>query len=307
MKIIKRALLSLLAVAVVFCSLNLGALTINAAAKKVACPIGTKWVKSGNYQFQLTNDNVLKCKKGKKTIEVASYVVSAFVYGSEVAYKTTTGMFIYEAKINTSNNITMKYAEKVSSTVPISDVILAGYGKGIIYYAAPVNKGQDLLFSFDYKAAKVDFVASYGYINKVYSVDKYIYIKTNTSDDGNSTGCLSRIDVTTGKEHVFSYNAITASFDNKNVYWAEPAGDLTYTLGIGSINMKSCKISDTKAKTIAKLDDIDTYKAVVCMPKFVTCTSKTGVTFKYTFKDKKKTAYESYQQKDLMSKPNVLH
>ena len=100
---------------------------------------------------------------------------------------------------------------------------------------------------------------------------------------------------------------MSASFDSKKVYWAEPAADYTYTLGIGSLTVKSCGISDNKEKTIVTLDDIDTYKTVVSMPKYVTCTSKTGTTFKYTYKNKQKTAYETYQQKDLIAQTNVLN
>jgi len=307
---IKKVLLSLLAIAIAVSSLSLNVLPVNAASKKaktVAAPIGKNWVTSGNYQFRLTDEGVLDCKFKKKNREVATRVVSAFVYGSDVVYKTDAAIRVYEGKIDTSYNITMKYAEGVSTTVPINDIILAGFGKGNIYYTAPTNGGARLLFSFDYKAGTVDFVADYGYISEVYCIDNYVFLLTNTSADSNSTGCLCRVDVTNGKVKVLSSNAISASFAGKKVYWAEPAGDYTYTLGIGSLNVKTCGISDNKSKKVVTLDNIDTYKTVVCMPKFVTCTSNSGVTFKYTYKNKQKTAYESYQQKDLMAQSNVLH
>ena len=308
MRKIKTALLSLLAIAIVLSSLSFNISSVDAAAKKtVAAPIEKNWITSGKYQYRLTEEGILNCKYKKKTRDVASRVVSAFVYGNDVVYKTDAAIRVYEGKIDTSYNITMKYAEGVSTTVPINDIILAGFGKGIIYYTAPTNGGQRLLFAFDYKAGTVDFVADYGYINKVYCVDNYAFILTNTSADSSSTGCLCRVDVTTGKVKVLSNSAISASFDNKKVYWAEPAADYTYTLGIGSLKIKSCGISENKEKNVVTLDDIDTYKTVVCMPKFVTCTGKTGVTFKYTYKNKKKTAYEAYQQNDLLAQTNVLN
>ena len=291
-------------------ALNLSLVNTQAAKKKatVACPVGSKWVTSGQYQFQVTSDKVLKCKKGKKTIDVASHVNTAYVYGSKVAFRTDNGIYVYEAGIDTSYNVTMKYAEGVASTVAFSDVILAGYGKGnIIYYAVTVNRGQKILFAFDYKAGTVTPVDEYGYICKVYAIDKYIFYKTNTCADSNATGRLCRLDVTTGKTTVITYNAISVSFAGKKVYWAEPAADYTYTLGIGSLKIKSCGIADTKTKTIATLDDIDTYKTVVCYPKFCTCTAKTGVTFKYIYKSKKKEAFEAYRQSDLLIKDNVLY
>ncbi|MBR6395975.1 MAG: hypothetical protein IKS09_03300 [Lachnospiraceae bacterium] len=290
-------------------SINLSVINIQAAKKKtVACPVDSKWVTSGKYEFQLTGDKILKCKKGKKTIEVASYVNKAFVYGSNVAYRTDNGIFVYEAGIDTSYNVTMKYAEGVSSTVAFSDVVLAGYGKGgIIYYAVTVNRGQKILYAFDYKAGTVVPVDAYGYISKVYSIDKYIFFKTNTCADSNATGSLCRLDVTTGKNTVIAHNAISVSFAGKKVFWAEPAGDYTYSLGIGSLNIKTCGIADTKSKTVVTLDDIDTYKTVVCYPKFVTCTSKTGVTFKYIYKSKRKEAFEAYRQSDLLIKETVLY
>ncbi len=307
----KRILLIFL-IAFIVASFNcrqINIINIKAASKstKVASPVSSKWIKSGKYQFQLTDDGILKCKIKKKTKEIAARVVSAFVYGSDLVYKTDAAVYVYEGKLNTSYSVTMKYAEGVSSTVSINNVRLAGFGKDIIYYTTPVNAGQNLLFAFDYKTATVDYVANYDYISKVYCIDKYIFIKAGTSADSNKPGCLCRIDVTTGKEKILSYNAVSASLDGKNVYWAEPADDYTYTLGIGSLKIKSCGIKDTKVKTITTLDNIDTYKTVVCMPKFVTCTSQAGTTFKYTYKNKQKTAYETYQQKELMMNANVLH
>ncbi len=308
MKKINSVLLSLLALAIVFFSLSFNILSVDAATKKtVAAPVGKDWITYGNYQYRLTEDGELNCKFKKQTRKVATRVVSAFVCGSDVVYKTDAAIRVYEGKIDTSYNITMKYADGVSTTVPINDIILAGFGKGIIYYTAPTNNGPRLLFAFDYKAGTVDFVANYDYIAKVYCVDKYIFLLTNTSADSSTTGHLCRVDVTNGKVKVLSHNALSASFDKKKVYWAEPAGDYTYTLGIGSLDVKSCTLSGNKSKIVVTLDNIDTYKTVVCMPKFVTCTSNSGVTFKYTYTNKRMTAYESYQQKDLMAQANVLH
>lgn len=256
----------------------------NADAASTSKEVKTSWVKSGSYRVRVKSGKLYK-KGVSKAID--SNVYCAYVSGNTVVYAANDqNNYVDGNRFKTYNLKTGARKTFYKDVNEVGAVWMNNYNKGYAYALGGGEAGWGALYKINIKTGKIKEVnIGVKYSAYLQEIIYKQYIVLNVSKDGGmDKTTLCAYNTATKKSKKIASNVVCANVIGGKLYYAV-AGKVTDE-GIGNATIYRCSLKGTGKKTVARLNNIQTYTLAISKTNAIYRNAKNKLT-KYTYSSKK--------------------
>ena len=271
---------------------------LSAATTYTTARVTSKAITCGDYNVELKDGNLIY-KKNKKTTTIETSVLEAFACKTEILYRTTSDVKIYDFKQDSIRNVRVPYP---GENVTAAKITLAGFANSRLYYLDPYST----FALYKFKEGDTESVRlTGGRVDKFYLEGNNTFTKEH-DETFSSQGVLEKTNYVTGVKTTLKKDVNSAYIGSKYIYYITH-GDYTNTLGVGTIKIIRIDLNGKNKKLMTKIDNVDTNGYLLTNNKSCVYLGKDGNYHKLDFKKKSVSAYDKFKAEDMMKAKGILY